>query len=158
MALAFVTGDPLLTTCKMLGFGHNQRAGTEVTPLFMHLMRQYPPAFADYEQACRKARQKSGQLHIWRESMPELLFMTVRDSHVGATRLRYVQACLLVIARDYRLHGIESLAIAPLGDIHEQADILPLFRMWLNDVSIPVVVYKAYTAGVKADESKAFPQ
>lgn len=157
MALAFVTGDPLLTQCTMLGFGHNQRANTEVTPLFMRLMRDYAPAFSDYEQACRKQRQKSGQLHIWRQSTPELLFMTVRDSNVGATRLRYVQACLLVIARDYRLHNIESLAIAPLGDAHEQADILPLFRMWLNDINIPVVIYEAYEAGKKADESVAFP-
>lgn len=158
MALVVVSGDPLQTRCKMLGFGHNARAGTEVTPLSMTLMRTYAPAFADYERACRKGRHKAGALHIWRQAKPELLFMTVRDSAVGATRLRYVQQCLMTIARDYRLYALESLALAPLGSSQEMPEILKLCEQWLTRLPIPIVVYETYQAGIQADESAAFPQ
>ena len=77
----------------------------------------------------------------------------MRDSSVGATRLRYVQKVLITIARDYTLYNMPSLAIAPLGNQYERSEIEALYHTWLKHTALPVVVYQAYQAGVAAAEN-----
>jgi hypothetical protein len=79
-------------------------------------------------------------------------FMVVRESSVGATRLRHVQAVMLTLARDFRREGITNLAIAPLGNHYEWPEIKLVIDTWLGDLPLPVVVYDGYLPGVQADE------
>jgi hypothetical protein len=116
-------------------------------------MRAYPAAFASYGRRCKQNRQAAGELYLWTQSQPQLLFMTVRESSVGATRLRHVQSCLMSIARDYRLYNIQSLAIAPIGTKDEWDDIQTIFDTWLGQTKLTVIVYEHYQAGIRADES-----
>lgn len=153
MTIRYVTGDPLLTELQTLAFGHNARARTELGALETRLLQRYPAPFAAYQKSCRADRVKAGSLWTWRESRPQLLFMVVRDTSVGATRLRYVQNILLKIARDYRLEGIHSLAIARLGNDFEWREIKTLIDLWLRRCPISIVVYETYQPGVKADET-----
>jgi hypothetical protein len=69
------------------------------------------------------------------------MFMVVRDSSVGATRLRYVQAIAIQIAQQYPLLGIKSLAIAPLGNPYEWVEIRQVLTMWLNKCKLDVMIY-----------------
>lgn len=153
MPLKFVSGDPLLTQCDVLALPHNARGQTETDALAGHLMRQFPAAFSSYVQRCRRDKQPGGELFHWMQTKPRLLFLTVRDSNVGATRLRHVQKCLVTIARDYKLHGIRSLALAPLGSAYERVEIRPLYETWFKNLALPVVIYETYQEGLKADES-----
>lgn len=152
MSLTFVKGDPLLTKAAVLAIGHNAKGRTEMDDFSMTMMRQYPAGFSTYLRQARKGRQKGGELFAWSQSNPHLLFLTVRDSSVGATRLRYVQKALITIARDYTLYNMPSLAIAPLGNRYERNEIESLYYTWLKNISLPVVVYVDYEAGVEADE------
>lgn len=153
MPLKFVSGDPLLTKCAILALAHNTKGQTEMDVLTQRIMQKCPPAFSNYEQRCRKNKQNSGDLFLWAESKPKLLFLTVRDSGVGATRLRYVQKCLMTIARDYKLLTIKSLAIAPIGNAHERSEIKSLYETWFGKLTPNIIVYENYEAGLEADES-----
>jgi len=153
MPLKIVDGDPLLTTCPVLGIGYNAKGRTETTPFAMAAMRRYPAAFSTYTRQARKDRQQVGTAFGWNESKPRLLFMTVRASSVGATRLRYVQQIALTLVRDYRLLQLDTLAIAPLGDQYEMPEILRLFENWFAKSKLTVIAYNQYEEGVKADET-----
>ena len=146
MPLQFVTGDPLLDEAPILAIDHNRKGRQELEPLHMALMQKYPAAFSVYKRQCRKERINAGQYWLWQESRPKLLFLPVRDSAFGATRLRYVQAVAMQIARNYRLEGLKSLAIAPLGRPHERDEINKVLAMWLQRLPIDVIIYTEYTA------------
>lgn len=150
MPITYVTGDPLLTDAPVLAFGHNARGRTELGACETALMQQYPAAFAVYQRRCKQNKQRAGTCWLWTQAQPQLLFLTIRETAVGATRLRFVQAALLALARDYRLYGISGLAIAPLGSAYEQPDILPLVGLALAASALPVTVYTAYQPGSAA--------
>lgn len=153
MPVQYVSGDPLLTDCQTLAIGHNRIGRTEIDPLSTRLRQRFPVAYASYERRCKQNRQVSGDVYLWTQSSPQLLFLTVRDSGVGATRLRHVQSCLMNIARDYRLYNIASLAIAPIANQHEWADIKALFTTWLAKSELVVSVYESYQAGISTGEN-----
>lgn len=151
MTVRVVSGDPQLTRADFLAFGHNARGRLETTALEAALRRAYPAAFASYQKQCRQGRIVAGGYWAWRESRPRLLFMVVRESSVGATRLRHVQSVLFRLARDYRLEGIRSVAIAPLGSPHEWREAQRLVRSALGNSRLDVVLYTAYQPGVSAE-------
>ncbi len=153
MPLHFVTGDPLLTQAQTLAVAHNAKGRTETGILEMAVMRQYPAAIAVYQRRCRQQKHPAGTLWLWQDTRPRLLFLTVRETGTGITRLRYVQAILMTIAREYALYGITSLAIAPMGNHYEKSEILKLYPIWLSKSKLPVFVYTDYLVGVKADET-----
>ncbi len=147
-----VSGDPLLTRAQTLAFAHNLQARVEVGRLETAILDRYPAANAAYRKQCRAKALRAGEYWMWRESAPMLSFMVVRESAVGATRLRYVQSVMLKLARDYRLEGLTSLAIAPLGTALEWADIRNVIDTWLRRTMLPVIVYEVYLPGVQAEE------
>lgn len=151
MPLIHTTGDPLLTHAQVLLIGHNQRGRTEMHPFTMRVSHHSPPAFAAYQKMCRQGRLSAGDIWLWRDSQPMLLFAVVRASAVGATRLRYVQSAIMRLARDYRLEGIKSLAVAPLGVPQEQSDIDLILAQWLALLPVPVIIYDDVLAGVAGE-------
>lgn len=151
MPLTFLSGDPLLTQQQMLGFGTNAAGRTETTPLAAALLARYPTAFASYAKLCRQGRIETGTIWYWRETKPALAFMVVRETAVGTTRLRYVDAVAMTLARDYTREGIRSMAIAPLGAAHEAQDVKTTLERWLAKAGLPVTFYEAYAPGVAAE-------
>lgn len=151
MTLTLVRGDPTLTSAQILAFGSNARGRTEVDPLTTRLLDQYPTAFATFAKQCRNQRVTTGDLWLWRETRPQLGFMVVRASSVGATRMRYVEEIALKLARDYRRENISSIAIAPLADSQEWPHLIPVLAHWLDNVSLPCYVYEQYLPGVVAE-------
>lgn len=141
MPIQFDSGNPLDTPLHTLAFGYNAQGRMESTPLATQLHDRYPTAFASFAKHCRAGKIRPGMCWLWSESQPRLLFMVVRETPVGATRLRYVDAALLLIARDHALYGLESLAIAPLGTLTEWPDIAPLLSTWLQPGPLPCVAH-----------------
>lgn len=148
MTLRFVSGDPLLTQQQTLAIGYNLRARPEVEPLTLSVERRWPAAFAAYRKQTRRGRLRAGDIWPWYEAQPRLLFWIIRETAVGATRPRFVDAAALHTARDYQLNGITSLAIAPLGRPHELESIEEALQLTLATSSLDVVVYRTYESGV----------
>jgi len=153
MPLITVSGDPLLTRAQCLMIGHNAKGRTELGTLETQLLNRYPAAFASYTRLCKQQRLQSGGLWTWRDSQPTLLFAIVRASSVGATRIRYVQSIVMRLARDYRMEGIKSLAIAPLGNPTEWPEVKSVVTYWLRESKLPVVIYERYLPSVQAEEN-----
>lgn len=151
MPLTYVSGDPLLTRQQVLAFGMNAAGRTETTPLAAALLARYPTAFASYGKLCRQGRIETGTIWYWRETQPALAFMVVRETAVGATRLRFADAVAMTLARDYPREGIRSMALAPLGAEHEAQDLKTTLERWLAKVALPLVFYEAYQPGVAAE-------
>ncbi len=142
MPINIITGDPLTTQAQTLAFGFNAKGRVEVGGLETRLYDVYPAAFASFRKQCNSGRIKAGTLWLWREAEFNLLFMVVRESSVGMTRIRYVENTLLTIARDYALYGLTSLALAPLGSREEWEILRPLVAYWLESCPLPVTVYE----------------
>jgi hypothetical protein len=152
MPIHRVSGDPLLTRAPVLALGHNARGRIETTPLEHAAYRAFPAAFSMYAKQCRQQRITPGTGWLWRESRPKLLFLAVRDSNVGATRLRYVYAALLELARDYARLRISALALPTFGSPSEWRDIQPIVEQLLGRSRLTVYLYATYQPGVPADE------
>ena len=86
-------------------------------------------------------RIKPGMLWMWREEKLNLMFLVVRESSVGMTRMRFVENIMMTIARDYTLYGLTSLAIAPLGSRDEWVLLRPVVEYWLKMCPLPISVY-----------------
>jgi hypothetical protein len=153
MPLTYVTGDPLLTRAQVLAFGHNARGHTEVGVVETRLLDSYPAAFSTYGKLCRSGRIKAGAFWVWRESVPQLAFMVVRESSVGATRVRYVESVVMTLARNYHLHSINSLAMVRPGNREEWPAVKPVLDYWLQACPLPVVVYEELAPGVPAEDN-----
>lgn len=152
MPVMYVAGDPLLTGAQTLAFGHNAKGRIELGALETRLMHAYPAAFASYGKQCRGGRIKPGELWLWRESQPQLAFLTVRETAVGATRARFVESVIMTLARDYRLYGLVSLAITPMGEAQDWLLFRRLVDYWLNPSPLRVFVYEQVIAGQQAAE------
>ncbi|MBA3867928.1 MAG: hypothetical protein H0X30_02110 [Anaerolineae bacterium] len=145
MPITVVTGDPLTTQAQTLAFGFNAKGRVEVGGLETRLYDAYPSAFASFRKQCNSDRIKPGMLWMWREAQFNLLFLVVRESSVGMTRMRYVENVLMTIARDYPLYGLTSIALAPLGNKEEWVLLRPVVDYWLKTVPLPVTVYEEIT-------------
>lgn len=141
MPITIVTGDPLTTQAQTLAFGFNAKGRVEVGGLETRLYDAYPSAFASFRKQCNSGRIKPGMLWMWRESQFNLLFLVVRESSVGMTRMRYVENTLMTIARDYPLYGLTSIALAALGTKEEWVLLRPVVDYWLKMCPLPVTVY-----------------
>lgn len=148
MPITYASGDPLLTHAQTLAFGYNAQGRSEMDPLATALFTRYPAAFATFGKQARHGRIQPGQLWPWTESTPRLLFMVVRETAVGITRGRYVESCAMLLARDYRLYGLTSVAIAPIGTREEWPLLRQLMLNWLSSSSLPVTLYTDYQVGV----------
>ncbi|GAB4307970.1 MAG: hypothetical protein Kow00117_01240 [Phototrophicales bacterium] len=142
MTITYAHGDPLQTNASTLAFGYNAQGRIEVSQLVTRLLNIYPAAFAAFKKQCRAGVIKAGQYWIWRDAKPHLMFMVVRASPVGATRLRYVQSVMLSLARDYQREGIQDIAITALGSQYEWQEIKLIIETWLTRVTLPVMVYE----------------
>jgi hypothetical protein len=142
MPIKVVTGDLLTAQAQTLAFGFNAKGRVEVGGLETRLYDAYPSAFASFRKQCNSGRIKPGTLWMWREVQQSLLFLVVRESSVGMTRIRYVENTLMTIARDYPLYGLTSIALAPLGSQEEWVLLRPVVDYWLKTCPLPVTVYE----------------
>jgi hypothetical protein len=152
MPVIYVSGDPLQTSAQTLAFGYNVEGKTEVGALGIALLTRYPAAFSSFNRQARSGQIKTGGYWIWRDSKPQLMFLAVRQTAVGATRMRFVESVVMTLARDYRMELLSSLAIAPLTDTREWTAMRPLIDHWLGGSGLSVVVYDRYVPNVRAEE------
>jgi hypothetical protein len=154
MPLMWVDGDPLRTQAQTLAVAWNAAGRAQVGPFDTDLLTRYPSAFASFAKRARHAATapRAGQYWLWRESLPQLLLLLVRDTPHGILRPRYVESALMLLARDYPLERLTTLAIAPLTDPHDPAAPLyhTLIETWLQPLPLRTVGYH-YRAGVAGE-------
>lgn len=151
MPLTFVSGDPLLTRSQVLAFGGNAQGQAETGALETLLHNRYPTALAAYRKNCRAGKVRTGTLWLFRETQPALGVMVVRESAGGTTRLRFLEAVVMTLARDYQRDGLTSLAMVAPGGREDWPTLKPVVEYWLHKCALPVTVYEDYLPGVAAE-------
>jgi hypothetical protein len=152
LPITTVRGDIFLSRAQVLTFGSNASGAAEVTPLATDCAYCYPAAFSAFRKQVRAGRLRAGDWWLWRDAAPWLGLMVVRQHPGGATRPRYVEEAAQIIAHDWQREGINSLAIAPLGEPLEWPALRAVLDHWLGSIRLPVVVYEEHLPGVRAPE------
>ncbi len=140
MAIEYISGDPLQTTAHVLYFGMNVQGRIESGKFETALHTRFPAAFSGFSRQCQAQKIKPGMVWYWRDAQPALGFMVIRESPFGATRLRYVDAVLLSLARDHQRQGVTSAAIVLPRS--EPDEIKQMIGRWLGKLALPVTVYE----------------
>jgi hypothetical protein len=142
MPLLYTDADFLQSPAQVLAFGHNARARPELGELETRLFYAFPSAFAAYQRQARRGTLQGGSIWWWHQPDCRLAFLIVRDSSVGATRLRHVQNVLLSLMREHSLLNLQSIAIAPLGSPQERPEIDRLLEVWLQPAPFHVWLHR----------------
>jgi hypothetical protein len=152
LPVKFVTGDILLSRAQVVAIGSNAQGRNETSLLSSELAYRYPAAFSAFRKHAQTARLGAGDYWIWREAMPWIAFMVVRQTSVGATRARYVDEVVQKLARDWQREGIRTLALSRLGEPLEWPALKAVLAYWLDISELPVVVYEEHVSGVAVPE------
>ncbi len=152
MPLSFVRGDIFLSRGRVLVFGANARGGAESDPTFTALLDRYPAALASFRKQARAGRLPPGSAWIWREALPWLALLVVRDRAGSATRPRYLEDAAQQIARDWPRENIHTLALARPGGREEWPALRGVLAEWLDASPLSVVVYEDHLPAVRAAE------
>lgn len=152
MPVFYVQGDIFLSRAQVIAFGANASAASESTPYAADLADRYPAALAVFRKQVRAGRIAPGTVWLWRESLPGLGLLVVRERGGSATRIRYVEDAVQVIARDWPRLGLDRLALAALGDGLEWPILRPVLDYWLGKCGLPVVIYETAVPGLHAAE------
>jgi hypothetical protein len=152
MPIFYVQGDIFLSRAQVIAFGANASAASESTPYAAPLADRYPAALAAYRKQVRAGRIAPGSVWLWREALPGLGLLVVRERGGSATRIRYVEDAVQTIVRDWSRLGLDRLALTALGDRLEWPTLRPVLDYWLGNGRLPVVVYETATPGVRAAE------
>jgi O-acetyl-ADP-ribose deacetylase (regulator of RNase III) len=143
MSVTFVQGDIFQTSAQAVAFGLNSTGRLDVSPLAVTLQDRYPVFLSDYRKQAHAGLLPAGQIWIWRESAPWLVGLVIRESPQGAIRLRYVEAALLNLYKNWERESLRSLAITRLADDPEWPTIRDLLRDYLGGIKLAVSVYES---------------
>jgi hypothetical protein len=156
MPVSFCQGDIFLTRAQTIAVGLDALGRLEVSPLFAALGDRYPVFVSDCRRRGRSGGLVPGAIWAWREGTPWLVGMVVRESPHSATRLRYVEAVLLNLCKNWQHEGLHSLALMRFIEGEEWRAMRELVVRYLEPLALPVVVYESYCPGVVADETGTY--
>lgn len=142
MSVTFVQGDIFSTQAQAVAVGLNSTGRLEVAPLYTTLQDRYPVFVSEYRKQARAGLQIPGHVWIWREGQPWLVGLVIREAPQGPTRLRYVEAALLHLVKNWEREGLHSLAIMQLTDAAEWPAVRRLIQDYLEGIKLSVSVYE----------------
>jgi hypothetical protein len=146
-----VQGDIFLTQAHTIAIGLSADGRLSVTPLYTALQDRYPVFVSEYHKRGRAEHLSPGGMWVWRESQPWLVGLIVQETPQGATRLRYVEAAMLNLSKNWEREGMRSLALMRLGDPTEWPGARAVLEEHLPRLPLPVIVYEDYKPGVAAE-------
>lgn len=141
MSITFIQGDIFLTQAQAIAVGLNSTGRLEVSSLYTTLQDRYPVFVSEYRKQARAGLLTPGHMWIWREGQPWLVGLVIREAPQGATRLRYVEAALLNLYKNWEHEGLQSLAIQQLAEDSEWPVVRRLIMDYLGEIKLPVSVY-----------------
>lgn len=160
-----VEGDILLT--KASAIAHGVAPSDHFSSgLALALREQFPAMAKDFRHFCSQNHPHPGTVWSWSGSGPDghprtiINLLTQEQSEgpgglPGKAKLTHVNHSLKELAALVRKNGYQSLSLPRLatgvGGL-DWTDVLPLIEKHLGDLGIPVIIYKTFHAGQKAEE------
>ena len=107
--------------------------------------KRFPDMFEDYAQRCRRGEVQLGKPYLFKRACkPWILNFPTKDHWRSVSRLSDIVAGLEYLEANYKIWGITSLAVPPLGCGHGQLDwnvVGPTLYRGLSQLEIPVELY-----------------
>ncbi|MCA9080487.1 MAG: macro domain-containing protein [Planctomycetaceae bacterium] len=156
-----VSGDILLT--KAQAIAHGVAPNDDFKQGLAHVLHeQWPAMVKDFRHWCHQSNPKPGGAWIWGgpdgHRIINLLTQEPPKSagqHPGPAHLNYVNHALKDLHKILKKEKIASLAMPKIatgvGNL-DWNDVLPLIEKHLAPLSIPIIIYSEYHAGVQAKE------
>jgi len=154
MSVERVRGDIFLTRAQTVAIGIDSAGRLGTSALFTALHDRYPVFVSECRKQGRAGTLRPGTVWIWREAVPWVAGLVVRDTPQGATRLRYVEAAMLALYRNREQEGLLSLAVMRLGDSTEWPSVRRILEVYLGQLGLPAVIYEDYLPGIAAEAPK----
>jgi hypothetical protein len=151
MSVRYARGDIFLTRAHALAIGINATGRLGVAPETTALQDRYPVFVSDCHKRGRAGTLAPGTAWVWREGQPWVVGLVVRETPLGATRLRYVETAILNLCRDWEREGLRSLALLRLGEDAEWSEAREIAIRYLDPLVLPVIIYEEYLPGVVAE-------
>jgi hypothetical protein len=153
MTVRFVRGDIFLTQTQAVAVGLSANGRLGVSPFQTTLHDRYPVFISECYRRGRVGTLPPGTVWFWREGQPWLVGMVVQETPQGAVRLRYVEAAMLNLYKNWDLEGLRSLALMRFGDDTEWPAVRTVIEDYLNRIPLSVVVYENHQPGVPAGKT-----
>jgi hypothetical protein len=151
MSVESVRGDVFLTHMQVIGIGIDSAGRLGTSALYTALHDRCPVFVSECRKRGRAGALAPGSVWIWREAVPWVAGMVVRETPQGATRLRYVEAAMLNLYRSREQEGLLSLAVMRLGDDTEWPAVRRIVEAYLDQLELPAVIYEDYVPGIAAE-------
>jgi hypothetical protein len=151
MSLRFVQGDIFLTRAQVIATGIDAVGRLGASALHTALRDRCPVFVSECRKQGRAGTLTPGMVWIWREGVPWVAGMVVRETPQGATRLRYVEAAMLNLCKIQEREGLLSLAVMRLGDDAEWPAVRHIVEAYLDQLALPAVIYEEYLPGIAAE-------
>jgi O-acetyl-ADP-ribose deacetylase (regulator of RNase III) len=156
-----VSGDILLTKARAIAHGVAPNDHFS-SGLALSLRERWPAMAKDFRHYCHTAHPKPGAVWIWRGPTGSAIVNLMTQDTVpddgkqgGKAHVETVNHALRGLRKLIEDEKLDSVALPKLataaGGLH-WADVYPLIKQHLSDLSIPVLVYTTFHKGVAADE------
>lgn len=156
-----VCGDILLSEAQAIAHGvaphDNFNQG-----LALALRERYPAMAQDFRHYCHQQSPKPGHAWLWAGPEKIIINLMTQESapdnkgHPGKASIKNINHALKELRSIIEKEEIKSIALPRLatgvGRI-EWSDVEPLIEKYLDDLKIPVIIYKTYNKDKKAIEN-----
>lgn len=113
--------------------------------LALEFRKRFPDMYEDYLRRCRHREVRMGQPYLFKRLVPPWILVFPTKQHWrSVSRLADIEAGLLHLKLNYRVWGITSLAVPPLGCGLGQLEwevVGPTLYRHLAELDIPVELY-----------------
>lgn len=116
--------------------------------LALEYKKKYPEMFDDYKQKCSKKIVKPGVPYLYKPMFPPwILNFPTKNHWRSGSLIENIKKGLEIIQKNYKIWGITSIAVPPLGCGNGQLEwsvVGPLIYKKLKKLDIPVEIYCPY--------------
>lgn len=145
MPVYYREGDIFLSRAKTLAHGVNCK-GRMRNGVAVQFRLKFPKMYKQYKNLCHRNELNPGDVFLYKDSDPWVLNLATQ-ADLGGAKLEYIEKCLEWIAENYKIEGIQSIAIprigAGLGRLNWR-EVKGIINRILDDMEIPVYVYEEF--------------
>ena len=114
----------------------------------LEFKKQFPEMFQDYVERCERKEVKPGVPYLYKSLFPpQIVNFPTKDHWKSVSRIADIERGLELLLSQYKVWGITSLAIPPLGCGNGQLEwkaVGPLIYRYARQMAIPVELYAPY--------------
>ncbi len=157
MTNPLVKGDIFQTRAQTVVLGLNATGRFDSSDLHVALQDRYPVFASEYRRRGRANLLTPGTVWVWREGKPWIAGMIVQETPQGAARLRFIEAAMLFLLKNWQQEQLASLALMRMGSEEEWQQAREVVQHYLSQIELPTIIYETYIPSIPAEDDQSPP-